>query len=173
MKAISLAIQFLPEGLPSGVSEFGIPDPEGALAPDGRRYHAGKDIFLPAGWPLRAPAGGRIVEVRASRGSTGQVFGGVVKLEGYGGRVYVLRHVVPARGVRVGIRVRAGRLIARVAYWRDGGEHVHLEVWKTLRGGYFVRNMLDPITVLRRVTTTCIRLPGQRACFASYRSEGW
>lgn len=126
-------------------SEYNIPDPEGAPGPRGR-IHAGLDWEAPAGSPVRSPVGGRVVEVTPSRGNTGQVFGGVVKIEGPDGRVYVLRHVDPA-GVRVGQSVAAGTPVAGVTDWTGGGDHAHIEVWKTLGGGYNAANMLDPLTV--------------------------
>ncbi len=128
-------------------SEFRVVDPEGAPGPDGRTYHAAKDWFAPGGTPVRAPIGGRVTEARPSLDDTGQVFGGTVKIEEPGGRVWVFRHVVPR--VAVGQRVDAGSLVATVTAWRSGPPHVHIELWKTLAGGYRLANMIDPVTVLR------------------------
>lgn len=127
-------------------SEFRITDPEGAPASDGRRYHAGKDWFAPAGTPVLAPLAGVVVEARRDRRKTGQRFGGTVKIEDGRGRVWVFRHVTPF--VTLGERVRRGALVAAVAEWRDGPAHAHIEVWKTLEGGYDFENMLDPMTLL-------------------------
>ena len=77
----------------------------------------------------------------------GQVFGGTVKIENAAGRVWVMRHVQPR--VDVGQRVDAGQLIATVVPWRSGPPHVHIELWKSLGGGYRLENMIDPVTVLR------------------------
>lgn len=131
------------------VSEYALVDAEGAPDARGVRHHAGKDWFAPGGSPVRAPVAGTVVEVRASRGNTGQVFGGTVKLQGADGRVWVFRHVDPA-GVAVGQRVGAGQTLATVTDWRSGPDHVHLELWRTLAGGYRFENMVDPMDELRR-----------------------
>ncbi len=128
-------------------TEFRVEDAEGAPAANGRAYHAAKDWFAPGGSPVRAPVRGRVVEARPSRGNTGQVFGGTVKVEEPGGRVWVLRHVTPR--VSVGQSVGAGQLVATVVAWRSGPPHVHIELWKSLAGGYRFENMIDPVTVLR------------------------
>lgn len=132
----------------TGGSEFGISDPEGAPSKRGGRYHAGKDWFAPGGAAVRSPVNGRIVEVKASRGNSGQVFGGVVKVQAPNGRVFVFRHVDP-RGVKVGQRVNAGALIATVTNWASGSSHAHIEVWKSLEGGYRMENMIDPVRIFR------------------------
>ena len=88
-----------------------------------------------------------MVEARPSQRLTGQVFGGTVKIQERSGRVWVFRHVIPRVGV--GDRARAGALVATVAGWRDGPPHAHIELWKTLAGGYRLENMIDPVTVLR------------------------
>jgi hypothetical protein len=36
-----------------------------------------------------------------------------------------------------------------VTAWRDGPSHAHIELWKTLAGGYVFENMLDPLQFLR------------------------
>jgi hypothetical protein len=59
----------------------------------------------------------------------------------------VLRHVVPR--VSVDQRVGAGQLVATVVPWRSGPPHVHIELWKSLSGGYRFENMIDPVSVLR------------------------
>jgi len=128
-------------------SEFRVEDPEGAPAANGRSYHAAKDWFAPGGSPVRAPERGRVVEARRSKTSVGQVFGGTVKVEQAAGRIWVMRHVHPR--VDVGQRVDAGQLIATVVAWKSGPPHVHIELWKSLGGGYRLENMIDPVTVLR------------------------
>lgn len=134
--------------LPPG-SEFSMNDPEGAPDARGGRHHAAKDWFAPAGSAVRAPVDGTIVEVRQSRGNSGQVFGGTVKVEAENGQVWVFRHVDPAN-LRVGQKVDAGTQIARVADWTSGPDHTHVELWKSLSGGYRYENMIDPMTVLKR-----------------------
>lgn len=130
-------------------SEFGLQDAEGAPANDGRRYHAGKDWFAPGGTAVRSPVSGEIVEVKPSRGNSGQIFGGVVKVRGEDGKVWVFRHVDPT-GVREGQRVGAGDLLARVTDWTGGPDHAHIELWRTLRGGYDFENMIDPMDYLKK-----------------------
>jgi murein DD-endopeptidase MepM/ murein hydrolase activator NlpD len=133
---------------PGPSSEFLIPDPEGAPAKNGKRYHAAKDWFAAGGSPVRAPVAGTIVEAKVRKKRTGQVFGGTVKIEDADGRVWVFRHVDPA-GAEVGQRVEAGQMVARVTDWRDGADHAHIELWKTAAGGYALENMLDPMRFLR------------------------
>jgi peptidoglycan hydrolase-like protein with peptidoglycan-binding domain len=133
----------------TSISEFGVQDAEGAPANNGARYHAGKDWFAPGGSRVRSPIAGRVVEVRASSGNSGQVFGGTVKVQGNDGKVWVFRHVDPTN-VRLGQRVDAGDTIARITRWADGPSHAHIELWKTLSGGYDFENMIDPMRYLRR-----------------------
>jgi murein DD-endopeptidase MepM/ murein hydrolase activator NlpD len=137
-----------PLNTPMGaVSEFRVPDAEGAPAAGGKRYHAAKDWFAPGGTPVRAPLAGKAVEAKPSRGSSGQVFGGTVKILAGDGKLWVFRHVNPR--VSEGARVQAGQVIATVTDWKDGADHTHIEVWKTLAGGYRFENMLDPVPLLR------------------------
>lgn len=124
-------------------SEFAIPNPHGAPAPNGVRYHAAKDWFAPPGTAVRAPATGTVVEARSDPRTAGPVFGGTVKVEDRLGRVWVFRHVDPRTAV--GRRLRAGDVVATVARWQSGPSHAHVEVWKTLAGGYRYENMLDPM----------------------------
>lgn len=131
-------------------SEFRVRDAEGAPAPDGSRYHAAYDLFAKADSPIRAPEGGTIVEVRPSRGTSGQIFGGTVKVQTPEGRVWVFRHVTPG-SLAEGTKVTAGQEIAKVSPWNDGPEHTHIELWKTFKGGYNVSNMEDPAPYLQRL----------------------
>jgi murein DD-endopeptidase MepM/ murein hydrolase activator NlpD len=61
-----------------------------------------------------------------------------------GKRVWVFRHCDPAR-VRVGQRVEAGQVVARVTPWRDGAPHAHIEVWKSRDADYRIEFMEDPM----------------------------
>ena len=135
--------------LPGG-SEFASADPEGAPSRNGGTYHAAKDWFAPGGSAVFSPEGGKIVEVRPSRGSSGQVFGGTVKVQTSDGRVWVFRHVNPLR-LREGQTVKAGQRLASVTRWSDnpGSSHSHIELWKTYSGGYNYENMIDPMTWFR------------------------
>lgn len=130
---------------PGFVSEFRVRDAEGAPSSDGHKYHAAKDWFAPGGSTVRSPCAGRVVEVRPSRGNSGQIFGGVVKVEADADkRVWVFRHVEPSP-LAVGQPVAAGQVLARVTKWRGGQSHAHIELWKSLAGGYRLQNMLDPM----------------------------
>jgi murein DD-endopeptidase MepM/ murein hydrolase activator NlpD len=139
----------MPLSTKMGGSAFNYADAEGAPDAKGVRRHSAVDWFAPPGSPVRAPVGGKIVEVKASRGNSGQVYGGVVKVQDASGRVFVFRHVDP-KGVRVGQRVGAGQVIAGVTDWTGGSDHAHHEIWKTLAGGYNHGNMIDPATFYRR-----------------------
>lgn len=137
---ISLAI--------SGGSEFATVDAEGAPDSNGVRHHAAKDYFAPGGSPVSAPEAGVVVEAKPSRGNSGQVFGGTVKIQLPDKRVWVFRHVDP--NVKVGQKVAPGAPIASVTKWADNpkSSHSHIELWKTLQGGYNYENMLDPYPFL-------------------------
>jgi murein DD-endopeptidase MepM/ murein hydrolase activator NlpD len=130
---------------PGRGSEFALVDPQGAPADDGQRYHAGKDWFAPGGSPVRAPVAGLVVEARVNGDRRGQIFGGTVKIQDVLGRVWVFRHVDPRSPV-TGRLVESGEIVATVTPWRDGPAHAHIEVWKTLAGGYDFENMLDPMS---------------------------
>jgi hypothetical protein len=99
---------------------------------------------------VRAPVGGVVIEASPSRGTSGQVFGGVVKVQAADERIWVFRHVGPG-AVGVGATVPAGQEIATVSPWTSGTSHVHLELWRTREGGYRVENMDDPYVELARV----------------------
>ena len=131
-------------------SEFGVVDAEGAPRSDGVKIHAGYDLFANGGAPVRSMITGKVVEARASRGDSGQVFGGTVKVEAADGKVYVFRHVDPS--VQVGQTVQAGQQVATVTNWRDGQPHVHMELWKSFGGGYNADNMLDPLDALEQAS---------------------
>jgi cell wall-associated NlpC family hydrolase/murein DD-endopeptidase MepM/ murein hydrolase activator NlpD len=136
------------EGGKLHASEFHVHDAEGAPGAEGN-LHAGYDLFARPGAPVRSPIAGTVVEVKASHGNTGQIFGGVVKVQGDDGRVWVFRHVDP-KGVVEGGRVTAGQEIAGVTEWAGGAHHAHIELWKTLEGGYNVANMEDPYAELQK-----------------------
>lgn len=127
-------------------SEYHLPDPEGAPGPAGP-IHAGYDLFAEAGAPVRAPVDGTIVEASPSRGTSGQIFGGVVKVQAGDGRIWVFRHVIPAE-LTAGGQVAPGQTIATISPWTDGTSHVHIELWRGLEGGYDAANMDDPFVEL-------------------------
>ena len=134
-------------------SQFNVQDPEGAPDATGVKWHAAVDWFAPGGDAVLAPQDGVVVEVKPSRGRTGQVFGGVVKIQTDRGYVWVFRHVDPAAGLTVNQQVAAGTRVAGVTSWLTNiaSSHAHIEVWKTLEGGYRKENMLDPIEYIKDV----------------------
>jgi murein DD-endopeptidase MepM/ murein hydrolase activator NlpD len=121
---------------------FSAVDAQGAPDRDGRRLHSAVDWFAPGGTVVRAPAAGAVVRVVESRGSTGQVFGGVLEVEEPSGIVWVSRHVDPR--VMLGADVPAGGEVATVSRWADGWPHLHLEIHRSRSGGYAHENMIDP-----------------------------
>jgi murein DD-endopeptidase MepM/ murein hydrolase activator NlpD len=137
-------------GRPPRRSEFQTVDREGAPDRRGVRHHGAVDWFAPAGTIVRAPETGKVVEVKPSSGTSGQVFGGVIKIQAADGRVWVFRHVDPGTNYRPGQNVGAGQPLARVTRWADSPSrsHAHIELWRTLTGGYRFENMLDPVVYL-------------------------
>lgn len=121
---------------------YGFADAQGAPGADGRRYHSAVDWFAPGGTVVRAPAAGTVVRVVSSRGTSGQVFGGVLEVEEPAGITWVMRHVDPL--VPLGREVPAGAEVAAITRWEDGWPHLHLEVWRSRSGGYVHENMVDP-----------------------------
>jgi hypothetical protein len=133
---------------PGTISEFALQDAEGAPSDNGHRYHAAKDWFAPGGSRVGSPVAGKIVEAKPSVGVHGQVFGGVVKIEATSDKkVWVFRHVEPQ--VHLKETVTPGERIAKVTKWADGPPHTHIEIWKTLAGGYDYENMIDPMRYFR------------------------
>lgn len=123
---------------------FTLADAQG-MQPRPPGYHGAVDWFAEPNEPVRAARAGVVVESSPSRGNTGQVFGGTVKVQERGSMVvWVYRHVDPR--VRVGQRVEAGDVIANVTAWTDGPDHAHIEIWRSLAGGYNFHNALDPRT---------------------------
>lgn len=133
---------------PPRSSSYGVKDgPEGV--PTGSGFiHGGLDWFAPPGSPVFSPFDGKVVEARASASSSGQVFGGTVKVQDTRtGLVFVARHVSP--GVQVGDVVRAGSPVASVFDWQgSSSDHAHVELWRSLTGGYKAANLLDPFLYL-------------------------
>ena len=111
------------EGLPvDGV----VSSPEGWRRDpiDGQtRYHTGTDIAAPAGTPIRAVEGGRVIESGVKGG-----YGNAVVIQTEDGRKMVYAH--NSRNlVQVGDQVKARGLIGEVgATGRATGPHVHFEV---------------------------------------------
>lgn len=125
---------------------FRLRDAQGAPSRlTGVSYHSGVDWFAPAYTPVRAPRAGVVTRSEPSRGSSGQVFGGVLAVEEPSGRLWVHRHVLPTR--KRGETVAAGDVIATVSPWTGGGTHLHLEIWTDANGGYWHENMMDPALV--------------------------
>lgn len=125
---------------------FKVPDPQGAPAFDWRRYHGAVDWFAPGGYPVQSPVSGTVHQLDRSSITTGQVFGGVLRIRDGAGRIWVMRHVTPGR-LNVGNHVEAGQVVATVTRWRSGSPHLHLEIWKSAAGGYRLDTMIDPASV--------------------------
>ena len=123
-------------------SSFRYASAAGAADSEGTKRHAGMDWFAKVGTPVKSPVAGKIIEVKRSKGSGGKVFGGVVKVQGKDGKIFVFRHVDPT-GLKVNQQVKAGFHIASVGKWDDGSPHAHIEIWKGL-GDYKLSNMIDP-----------------------------
>jgi murein DD-endopeptidase MepM/ murein hydrolase activator NlpD len=135
---------------PGTRSEFSLVDAEGAADRNGVRHHAGKDWFAAGRSPLRAPVDGTVVEAKVRPRTTGQVFGGTVKIEAARGKkVWVFRHCNPVAGLRVGQKVKAGQVVAKVTPWRDGASHAHIELWKDRNADYRFERMEDPMRYLK------------------------
>jgi murein DD-endopeptidase MepM/ murein hydrolase activator NlpD len=133
---------------PGPGSEFKLVVTHGAPGPDGKLYHAAKDWFAPGGSRVSAPVFGTVIEAEPSRTNTGKVYGGTVKIRALkDGKIWVFRHVDPKVGLNQ--PVIAGQPIARVTTWKDGPSHAHIEIWKTLIGGYRLVNMIDPMRYFR------------------------
>lgn len=131
---------------------FNLPDAQGMYSLSGPRIHGGVDWFgaEDKSTPVYAPQAGVVIQAYRTGDRSGQVFGGVVKIETADGKVWVMRHVDPR--VTLGQRVKAGQQVATVTRWIDAGDHLHLELWKrrTAPGrssGYWIDNALDPALV--------------------------
>ena len=87
------------------------------------RYHAGTDIAAPAGTPIRAVEGGRVIESGVKGG-----YGNTVVIETDDGRKMVYAH--NSRNlVQAGDLVNRGELIGEVgSTGKATGPHVHFEV---------------------------------------------
>lgn len=123
---------------------FDLPDPEG-MYPRPPGYHGAVDWFANPLEVARAARAGIVVEVVPSKGGNGlQVFGGTVKVQEPDGIVWVYRHTDPR--VKVGQRIEVAQVVARVTDWRYGPDHAHIEIWRSLAGGYNIGNAIDPET---------------------------
>lgn len=122
---------------------YGYADPEG----QGGR-HLAVDWFAKHGTPVKAPISGKIVRVSASKGNSGQVFGGVVSLRDSSGRLFVMRHIDPGK-VRVGMKVGAGQVLGTPTAWRGGQHHIHFEAYGKGSSDreYTARYALNPKTL--------------------------
>jgi murein DD-endopeptidase MepM/ murein hydrolase activator NlpD len=130
-------------------TEFFYVDGEGAPDRTGVKHHAGKDWFAPGRSPVRAPVAGTIIQALVRPTTSGQVFGGCVKIESARGkRVWVFRHCDPSN-IREGQKVEAGQVVARVTPWKDGAPHAHIEVWKDREADYRFERMEDPMKYFR------------------------
>lgn len=101
-------------------------------------FHCGVDVTAPIGARVLAVTEGEVTFIR-SAGSRG----GIVVYNN--GRQYTYWHVVPARGLEPGDRIRPGQTIGRLADW-GGNTHLHY-------GIYLTGNDRHPIA---RETTNCV-----------------
>jgi murein DD-endopeptidase MepM/ murein hydrolase activator NlpD len=125
--------------------------------------HGAVDWFAPAGTEVSSPGAGVVTRTVATSDSSGPVFGGIVEVTEATGLVWVMRHVQPV--APLGAQVKPGEVVARVARWDDGGEHLHLEIWRSKAGGYNIGNMLDPHEVEWDAKTAVIVQPPPPARF--------
>jgi murein DD-endopeptidase MepM/ murein hydrolase activator NlpD len=139
------SLRLRPDGLaPDGAAtlsqEERVPAPETGVLPvsgvvsspqgwrrdpiDGQtKYHAGTDIAAPAGTPIRAVAGGRVIE----SGNKGD-YGNAVVIQTEDGRKMVYAHN-SRNFVQTGDAIAAGEIIGEVgSTGRATGPHVHFEV---------------------------------------------
>lgn len=116
---------------PLGTNSYGYSDPEGGAG----GQHRAHDWFAPAGTPVSAPEGGKVVRIKADpspgRQASDQVYGGSVYIQSPSGRYWVLRHLQNVIA-RTGQTVNPGDHVADVKDW-SGDDHVHVELYV---GGY-------------------------------------
>lgn len=115
--------------------------------PGGARVHGGWDIFAPPGTPVRSPRDGTVVRTYSTDDRSGPVYGGIVAIQFAGeSRGVVFRHVDPAPGIGSSLSVKEGQIVGYVTDWRDGGDHVHMEIHKIIGAGrdYRFSNSIDP-----------------------------
>ncbi len=124
---------------------FRFPDPEGVKSHAGGRFHGGVNWFAPGGTAIRSPGAGTVARAERSDDHDGQVFGGVLVVQQPDGICWTMRHVNPRAAT--GARVAAGDVVAGVTVWNGGPDHLHLEIWRSLGGGYVIENMIDPRSV--------------------------
>lgn len=105
--------------------------------------HQGQDVFAPAGTPLRAVRGGRVLDAGG-----GDARGNWVAIHSRrDNRTYVYFHMQRPAEVRPGERVRAGQRVGRVGCTgRCFGDHLHFEVH---RGRTATGAAIDPLPLLR------------------------
>lgn len=105
--------------------------------------HQGQDVFAPAGTPLRAVRGGRVLDAGG-----GDARGNWVAIHSRrDNRTYVYFHMQRPADVRPGERVRAGQRVGRVGCTgRCFGDHLHFEVH---RGRTASGAAIDPLPLLR------------------------
>jgi murein DD-endopeptidase MepM/ murein hydrolase activator NlpD len=111
----------------------------------GGHVHQGQDVFAPAGTPLLAVRGGRVVETGddGGRGNYVAIWSRPAR------RTFVYLHMLRPSRVAQGGRVRTGQRVGSVgctgSCW---GDHLHLEL---RRGKGTTGAPLDPLPLLRRL----------------------
>ena len=86
-------------------------------------FHCGVDVTAPAGARVLAVTGGKVTFLRSAG-----PHGGVVIY--HKGRQYTYWHVVPARSLKSGYRVRPGQTIGHLADWGNN-THIHYGIYLT------------------------------------------
>ena len=94
--------------------------------------------------PVRAPVAGVIIEALIRPTTTGQVFGGCVKIEATREACLGLPSLRSGQGSRAA-EGGAGQVVARVTPWRTARRTRHIEVWKNRDANYRFERMEDPM----------------------------
>lgn len=133
-------------------------------ARDGGRRHEGVDIMAPTGTPVRAAASGTIVKLFSS------VRGGVTVYQRSetGHLIFYYAHLHSyAPGLREGLRVRQGQVIALVGQSGNATTpHLHFEVHRANAAGQWWRGeAINPYVALKtgRVVPTAVAAAGPTA----------
>ena len=131
-------------GKPPTHSEFATVDAEGMPGPGGTRHHGAVDWFAKAGTPVQLADRRRDRRGQAVEGHLGP---GVRRRRQGAGPQRPRLGVPPRRPARHqdGPEDQAGQAVAGVTDWQSGSDHTHIELWKTLQGGYNFGNALDPL----------------------------
>lgn len=155
--ARSLANSGAPVGSASGAAGSGLlnPVPAGKINENfgqdrGDHKHEGVDIAAPAGTPIQAAMGGRVISVKGK--GDNNAAGNRVSIQGDDGRFYSYFHMSDQDfgKVAVGQKVAAGDVIGLVGNTgRSKGNHLHFEINMNGVG----QGPIDPLPELRTSST--------------------